>query len=335
MVLAKSKICTVCKIDKSSSDYSLNNGKFRGACKECSNRIKREKRADINLIKQKEKEATLPPPATPQIMLQKCLLCNEEKEYSEYEIMYEKMRKHCKTCYDNLPRPKPKSVKLELTNENSRRKYREKSTEQIEDKKIKAQKYYVKNKETINLQHAEYRKNNKEKEQQRHAIFYQKNKVAIHIYRNKFYESNPLKKLMLKLRQRLSKFYISGNECEDLIGCDMVFLKEWFKFHFELDNDKDMNFTNHGSSWQIDHIIPCCIFDVSIDSHKTQCFHWSNLRPLLIDENLSKGGRLSNIYITEQNIRLHEFCKQEDIPIYKITTPKLQDTSIAGTSLEL
>jgi hypothetical protein len=321
-IVSNLRKCTKCGVKKEIGEFALSNGRPRGDCKWCCNEISKAKRlaekkalAEIQIVKTETSQV--------------CLLCNEEKEFSQYDIIYGKIRTHCILCYENLPTLSPISVKRELELERSRKRYDNRSEEQKEDKKNKASVYYVNNKETINKQHAEYRANNPEKEKIRHAKFFQENKEEILIYRKEYFKKYPIKKLMLNIRSRLRHSYISGSECYDLIGCDMDFLKRWFIFHFELDKDKDINFSNHGSRWHLDHVIPCRIFDASITSEKEQCFHWSNLRPLLIKENLSKNGKISEEHISIQNTRLQEFCKQENIPIRQIEIPtKMQDCSI-------
>lgn len=334
MAIPNSKVCSICKLDKSSEDYSTNNGKLRSACKDCSNRIKREKRT---IARQLKEEQILLNTSTIEEKTQLCLLCKQEKKISEFEIILNKLRKNCIECYDNSENLSSESIKKELKREARRKKYHEQMQDEEfkEARRIKMKKIYDLNKDAINKQHKEYRESNKEKEKERHAKYYQKNKSNIHSYRRNYYTNNPMKKLMLKLRQRLSKYYISGRECPDLLNCDMEFLRKWFSFNFELDKEKSMNFSNHGSYWHIDHVIPCCYFDVSNLDHRKLCFSWYNLRPLLANENSEKNGNIDEIYITEQNFRLKEFCEKENIPLKQITLFKSRDTSIAGTSLEL
>lgn len=330
MAMPDNKVCTICKIDKPSEEYSINNGKLRSACKECSNKIRREKRAETRNIKEEIQSLMNMPEIKEEIQI--CLCCNQEKNISNFEIVVNKRRKHCIKCHTN--NKTFSSIKKELKNEKLRKNYYEKmqcEEERIE-RKLKMKSIYEKNKDKINKQHKEYRESNKEKEKERHAKYYQNNKEAVHSYRRKYYDDNPMKKLMLKLRQRLSKYYISGKECPDLLNCDMKFLQKWFSYHFELDEEKDMNFSNHGSHWHIDHVIPCCYFDASDDAHKRQCFSWSNLRPLPATENSEKNGNINENHIAEQNIRLQKFCKIENIPLIQIALFESQDASIVGTS---
>lgn len=56
-----------------------------------------------------------------------------------------------------------------------------------------------------------------------------------------------------------------------------------------------MGWANYGE-WHIDHIKPCCLFDLSVKEQQSECFHYTNLRPLWSKLNLKKGSRIdSNI----------------------------------------
>jgi len=60
-----------------------------------------------------------------------------------------------------------------------------------------------------------------------------------------------------------------------------------------------MTWDNHGTGkngkgmkeWHIDHIIPCCKFNLSKDEEQRKCFHYSNLQPLWASDNMKKGGK--------------------------------------------
>jgi len=54
-----------------------------------------------------------------------------------------------------------------------------------------------------------------------------------------------------------------------------------------------MNWGNHGSVWHVDHVTPLCWFDLLCQTQRRYAFHYTNIQPLLVQENLSKGGRYS------------------------------------------
>jgi len=52
-----------------------------------------------------------------------------------------------------------------------------------------------------------------------------------------------------------------------------------------------MTWDNHGQGdgkWHIDHIRPCCSFDLTDPEQQKECFHYTNHRPLWQKDNLSK-----------------------------------------------
>lgn len=64
------------------------------------------------------------------------------------------------------------------------------------------------------------------------------------------------------------------------LGCSIGAWKQ----HLEKQFTQDMTWDNHGSHWQIDHIIPKHKFDLPKEIN--QCFHYTNTRPLLRLDNL-------------------------------------------------
>jgi hypothetical protein len=53
-----------------------------------------------------------------------------------------------------------------------------------------------------------------------------------------------------------------------------------------------MSWDNYGiAGWHIDHIKPCCTFDLTDLEQQKQCFHYTNLRPLWAKDNLRRPKR--------------------------------------------
>lgn len=84
---------------------------------------------------------------------------------------------------------------------------------------------------------------------------------------------------MLK-NKKLAGFY-------DYIGCKPEELKK----HLESKFYGNMNWSNHGSYWHIDHIIPISKFDLSTLDGQLKANHFSNLQPLTALDNLMKGTK--------------------------------------------
>jgi hypothetical protein len=113
---------------------------------------------------------------------------------------------------------------------------------------------------------------------------------------NRLYENNrlltdPLFKIKKNCRIRTSIAiktggYTKRSQTHKLLGCSWEFLLDWLKYQFT----GNMTMDNYGTVWHIDHCVPCSLFDLSIDSERFICFHWSNLQPMYANKNLSKGN---------------------------------------------
>ena len=132
-------------------------------------------------------------------------------------------------------------------------------------------KYYSENREKLLLRNREWRISNQDKVRK-----YGKDKKSI---------------LAKNLRNRVSKALNGGPKTQKtlaLLGCDIDFLVKHLESKF-LDGMCWENYGTHG--WHVDHIIPCCKFDLTDPSQQSMCFHYSNLQPLWAKDNHSKGGK--------------------------------------------
>lgn len=78
-----------------------------------------------------------------------------------------------------------------------------------------------------------------------------------------------------------------------IVGCTI----EEFKIHVESQFIEGMHWKNHGrghGKWNIEHIIPCELFDLSKESHQKACFNYKNVRPFWFLDNQKKGDKLDN-----------------------------------------
>lgn len=97
------------------------------------------------------------------------------------------------------------------------------------------------------------------------------------------------KSLAARLRCVLTKNTTTMN----YIGCNIQYFREWLEYNFT----EDMNWNNYGVYWSIDHIIPVCKFDMTVEDEKYKCWNWSNMMPTTIKYNSSKKNiDLNQIY---------------------------------------
>ena len=201
-------------------------------------------------------------------MEKECYLCKQSKnltEYGKWKKGKDGLSTWCKVCrreYDNKRNQTPKKKQYFLD-------------------------YYQKTKE---YQH------------QQHKIYWDKKKLDEDIRKrkreySKIYFSNPINKdkqnqwmknkrnecvsfkikhdLRIRLLDAINKKYKSGSTLT-LLGCNidyfLIYLSDLFL--------PEMSWENHGEVWEMDHILPCVSFDLTLEDEQKKCFHYSNLQPL-------------------------------------------------------
>lgn len=179
----------------------------------------------------------------------------------------------CKACcsaYNKEMYKKHRKKRLE-----SKKEYSKKNKELL---KQKCKKWYYENKEYSLNERKKYAINNKEKIKNR-TKKYMINK----------YHSDINTKIKMNISRRIRTLLFKNNKRTiDFLGCSI----DELKIHLEKQFEDGMNWDNYGLyGWHIDHIRPCCSFDLTNPIHLKECFHYSNLQPLWAKENLSKGGR--------------------------------------------
>jgi hypothetical protein len=106
-------------------------------------------------------------------------------------------------------------------------------------------------------------------------------------------------RLMSNLRSRLClalKGKTKSAPTLRLIGCSIEYLWLYLESRFE----EGMTRENYGTVWEVDHIIPCALFDFTKEDHQKRCFFFGNLQPLFATENRIKGARL----VSQHNERI-------------------------------
>lgn len=122
------------------------------------------------------------------------------------------------------------------------------------------------------------------------------------------------KRIKDRLRARITSAlssinYKKSDKTIEYLGCSISYLKKWLEFQFT----EGITWENY-NEWHIDHVTPCESFDLSNKDEQTNCFNWSNLRPCLIRENLSKGAKIITSLIEKQKQLASEFLKINPLP---------------------
>jgi hypothetical protein len=114
-------------------------------------------------------------------------------------------------------------------------------------------------------------------------------------YKRKRRAQDPIFKIRANLRGRLNdalRQHAYGklskrHSAIKLLECDIDFLMNYLEAKFQ----PGMSWRNYGSFWEIDHVIACGKFDLTDPGQQKQCFHYTNLQPLTVIQNRSKGVR--------------------------------------------
>jgi hypothetical protein len=217
-----------------------------------------------------------------------CPTCKVEKtldQYNKNQTRKDGIQRECRECCHNHHNKHYHNKKSPRLNENLQSNHKlclecnnELPFEQFN--KLKLGRFGLKSicKQCDSNKDKRYRNNNKEKLNQ-----YRKNKKA----------TDPQFKLKHILRLRLLDALKRNNTTKRhsaliLLSCSI----EQCKQHIENQFKPEMNWNNHGSYWEIDHIKPCDSFDLTDTEQQKQCFHYTNLQPLTISENRSKKNKV-------------------------------------------
>jgi len=195
-----------------------------------------------------------------------------------------------------------------------RKSYRETNKNEIKEKQ---KEYYENHKVELLQKFLEYRKANSSTISNQRKEYRNRPEIKEHI-KQKNKEYLPIRKIKIKesrktntnfqlseiLRSKVHKM-IKGKQTsyQNIIGCDIEFLKKWIAFRFE----KNMTWNNLGSEWQIDHILPINSFDLTNETEQKICFHWTNLQPLNSFINKSKSDKLLLHYYFNNIVNVNRF----------------------------
>lgn len=123
----------------------------------------------------------------------------------------------------------------------------------------------------------------------RHPLWVRRNGTNIALRRYYRLRHTPEFKIPRALRHRLWYFAkgFKSTSMRRLVGCSRAQLLEHLKRQFR----RGMTIENYGK-WEIDHIIPCTMYDLTNPEHQAQCFHFTNLQPMWKGDNIRKGNKL-------------------------------------------
>lgn len=122
-------------------------------------------------------------------------------------------------------------------------------------------------------------------------------------------KTNPAHKIEVTLRNRTKTAILKqggkpDKRSEELWGCStkdfIAYLESLFEPGMTLKNN-----TRHG--WHIDHIIPCSSFDLTQESERLKCFHYTNQMPRWATTAIAKAHGSNQIGNLDKHDRLDFF----------------------------
>lgn len=258
-----------------------------------------------------------------EIPVKTCKTCNEEKEITLFGKSgtrdgVAKYTSECKQCRNAALKEKYRQDPTRVL-EYNKKQYNKHSAKIIEQHR----QYVKENQETVINGRRRYCVENAEKIRERHKI-----------YMETYFIRFPERRYAYSARRRAHRLLKGICEDDDYVGCTSEFLNEWIHFAIEHSGFSDMTMENYGSLLQIDHVVPCAKWDLTEETHRVHCFHWSNLAPIYSTENQSKKDKISIRHIKAQNKLLRKFAdsKPDIEEYYTITLPEdLAKPTIAGS----
>lgn len=225
-----------------------------------------------------------------------CYKCKLDVELTNFGILKSSndgYRYDCKSC-----RKQYRNNNKELIKKTQAEYYKNNKT----SLQLKNKEYQQQHIATINSQRQEYRNRSEVKKHIK-----QKNKDYLPIRKEKIKtlrKTNLNFKLSEIIRSKVHKMIKNKTTSyQNIIGCDIFTLKKWIAFRF----DKNMNWSNFGTYWHIDHILPIHSFDFSNQIEQNICFHWTNLQPLTSIENRIKSDKLELHYYFNNIVNVTRF----------------------------
>ena len=129
------------------------------------------------------------------------------------------------------------------------------------------------------------------------------------------YEKNKRKidfncKLAHNIRVRTRQAFKSQNvkklnKTFHLIGCPQSFLRKWILYHLH----GNMNEENYGSICTIDHCYSLSKTNLSNETDMFRSYHWINLGPIYVKDNIIKGDRIDYHLYLLQEVKAKYFLK--------------------------
>lgn len=129
---------------------------------------------------------------------------------------------------------------------------------------------------------------NAQRAKEKRRLWVHQNRVYVNEYRRNKIKSDHSFRIHHNLRIRLNealRLQKKSRKFSSLIGISLIEFRSYIEKQF----CNGMSWENYGDLWHIDHIVPCRKFDHTIEEEKKKCWHYTNMRPLLAEDNFKKN----------------------------------------------
>lgn len=293
MIHVVQKVCNKCNKSKLAEFFYKDKTKsdgLRNACKECEK--KNRKKFDPSNITNKT-----------------CCVCKKALPVSNFDKdtrVKDGFRRHCKACRPTIDKERQEKKEKENPQPLVERKLC------IGCSQVKpASEFKINAKSSDNLTYkciVCLPKNNwtveKQRESDRKYREYNKDKLQL---KWKKQAENINRRVRSNLGHRIIEVMNASKVRKDnstlfYTGCDIMFLRSWIEYQF----DERMTWDNYGE-WEIDHVKPCCSYDLSVVEQQYKCFNWKNLQPLWRIDNITKSGKIDYSMIKSHRKKAYQF----------------------------
>ena len=137
------------------------------------------------------------------------------------------------------------------------------------------------------------------------------NREGYNDYMKNYFSSNPDKRMAGSLRSRLCEVLKGKKDqhLEQYLGCTQDFLYKWLEYQFEGQSPSPvaMNWSNYGTYWVVDHVLPVAYFNHENPDEVKKCWNWKNLMPLEKIANIIKRDNVNQKLYDMQLQKAKEF----------------------------
>jgi hypothetical protein len=282
------KLCNKCNtklpLDNFGSDKGKSDGK-RTVCKECTNKAQQIRKAEKSKEKKLAKEVIEKTSLKQKSSVTKtCNKCQQVKSIDDFPTdKYTKggVRYECRMCHNAYARE-----------------YKRKKKSCIPTHAIPS----------VSLDAVPIGTGKWDKEKERVYM----NNYMKHRYKTNV-NYNVKSRLAARIRQCMYNSDFTKHRTMEHVGCTVDFFRKWIESLFT----NGMSWNNMGK-WHFDHIRPCDSYDFNNLAHVSECFNWSNIRPLMGCENIRKSNMVDQLLIEKYKQLAKNFSethkKSIDVP---------------------